>query len=249
MRCVILCTVVTVAAFPLSAAAQSRFGNTGPNGQGGFGSTPTLGGPSQARSGGGQTSTSAFSGTGSNLGTTGQGGNQSATEASGQGSRGGGGAMSGQTPRGAETIGTGPSVERSDTSGRLVGSSMAGQQATFGLNQALQGLRGFGNNFGTGNNRSGGQQNNERLQLRPTLRVGFEAPSVPPTVATERVTVLMTNIAERRPQLTGVTVLGDDSGRVVLRGSVANDDARRLAAALVRLEPGVRQVVNEITVA
>ncbi|MCA9080559.1 MAG: BON domain-containing protein, partial [Planctomycetaceae bacterium] len=37
-------------------------------------------------------------------------------------------------------------------------------------------------------------------------------------------------------------------GQATLRGQVADEDQRKLAAAYVRLEPGVRSVVNELSV-
>ena len=40
-----------------------------------------------------------------------------------------------------------------------------------------------------------------------------------------------------------------DNGVVTLRGNVPSEEAKRLAAALVRLEPGVRTVNNETVVA
>ncbi|HEX6987254.1 MAG TPA: BON domain-containing protein, partial [Planctomycetaceae bacterium] len=91
-------------------------------------------------------------------------------------------------------------------------------------------------------------QDRERLPMRPTQRIAFDFTPATPAAAVERVTSRFDGIVSRRPELSGVTFATDDSGRVVLRGTVPSDDARQLAAALVRLEPGVREVVNELTV-
>jgi hypothetical protein len=55
-------------------------------------------------------------------------------------------------------------------------------------------------------------------------------------------------LATRRPDLAGVSFALDASGVARLRGSVASEEARRLAEALVRLEPGVRQVENGLSI-
>jgi len=41
----------------------------------------------------------------------------------------------------------------------------------------------------------------------------------------------------------------DDSGTVILRGQAESDDMSRLIANVLRLEPGVRAVRNELVVA
>ena len=46
-----------------------------------------------------------------------------------------------------------------------------------------------------------------------------------------------------------VNVTLDESGVATLRGQVTTDDSKRLIEALVRLEPGVRKVTNELEVA
>ena len=45
----------------------------------------------------------------------------------------------------------------------------------------------------------------------------------------------------------GVQVVTDANNNVTLRGAVRDDDERRLAEGLVRLTPGVRNIVNELT--
>lgn len=128
----------------------------------------------------------------------------------------------------------------------FVGNRLANEQAgaRSALQQAFQSLsRGGG---GARNSQLGASK--PKLGIRPTLKVAFRGPTATPAIATTRVSTRMSRIVGRRPELAGVTASADDTGRVVLRGSVANDEARELAAALVRLEPGVGEVVNELAV-
>ncbi len=48
--------------------------------------------------------------------------------------------------------------------------------------------------------------------------------------------------------LSGVSVVAGEAGAVTLKGEVSSDSDRRKAERLIRLEPGVRSVVNELTV-
>jgi osmotically-inducible protein OsmY len=51
-----------------------------------------------------------------------------------------------------------------------------------------------------------------------------------------------------RAGIKGITIEAEGS-TVTLKGLVESEDARRVAAALVALEPGVSKVKNELTVA
>lgn len=153
--------------------------------------------------------------------------------------------MSGQSILGANSVGTGAFVGRSDNTGRMVGQRLAGQNSNVNMGNLLQGLQGLGRNGGFEN----GEQTQPKLSIRPTLRVGFDVPrSLSPTISTQRMATRLPKIAARRPELSGMTLATDNAGRTVLRGTVPNQDARELAAALVRLEPGVGEVVNELAV-
>ena len=58
-----------------------------------------------------------------------------------------------------------------------------------------------------------------------------------------------TEVVLQRQSLKAVSVAVGLKGELTLRGQVPDDSARRLAVNLVRMEPGVRKVVNEITIA
>jgi osmotically-inducible protein OsmY len=56
------------------------------------------------------------------------------------------------------------------------------------------------------------------------------------------------NIAESNPEFAGITAEIGDDGQVTLIGHVGSNETRRLAEIVVRLEPGVLSVKNELTV-
>lgn len=106
-------------------------------------------------------------------------------------------------------------------------------------------------NFGQGGNqnyqRGNQSSNNRRRAIRPQQRVNFVFPERPKS---EVVTALRSQFAahaERYPTLANITVLEED-GRIELFGEVDSPEKSRLAAMIVRMEPGVKQVVNHLTV-
>ncbi len=89
---------------------------------------------------------------------------------------------------------------------------------------------------------------NQRRAVRPQQRVAFE---IPQRTETEIRTTLQTQFTalSQHPTLSGVDCTMDSDGVVILSGTVDSASARLLAANVVRLEPGVRRVRNELTVA
>ena len=88
---------------------------------------------------------------------------------------------------------------------------------------------------------------NQRRVIRPQQKIAFE---VPPRSETEIRSTLQTRFdgLSQQPALRDVTFELDAKGVATLRGSVETESAKQLAANFVRLEPGVRKVVNELTV-
>ena len=81
------------------------------------------------------------------------------------------------------------------------------------------------------------------------LRLGFEAPS--PQAATAMAGVggiSLQKFLKDRPALTAVEISMNAAGTATLAGTVSEAAAKRLAANLIRLQPGVRQVINRIAV-
>lgn len=132
-----------------------------------------------------------------------------------------------------------------------------------------QGGRGQNANGGNGNNPNqnsggGGFGGSTAVApqrvIRPQMRVAFSAPSPLPAKTTATINNRFQKLAVQIPrgsanrglsnrmELKSVTVQAPVAGEVVLTGKVATEDARRLAAIMARLEPGVRTVRNDITV-
>jgi hypothetical protein len=76
---------------------------------------------------------------------------------------------------------------------------------------------------------------------------GFAPPTAAPASALQ---TKMTTVFQGTSMLpnTNFQIAVDGSGTVVLRGQVATESERRLAEGMVRLEPGVRNVRNLITI-
>jgi len=155
------------------------------------------------------------------------------------------------------SFGSGGLVGQSDSAGRLVGRNNAAQ----GTSQSAQpqfGNLGFGGsnqfNFSNQNNRNFGQQSGRNTGssrkgiFRPRQKIAFSyAPRAPQEIRTG-LTTRFSGIAKRSSQLRDVAVSFSDSGLAILTGEVKSQSAKRLAANLVRLEPGVRSIDNKLTV-
>lgn len=81
-------------------------------------------------------------------------------------------------------------------------------------------------------------------RARPQQRISFEYPKA----NLVRAQVELSQRFQRLQTVSGAGTSITDEGVAVLTGTVANDDARKLAEALVRLEPGVRSVDNQLQV-
>ncbi len=163
---------------------------------------------------------------------------------------------------GQQTAGSGRQglVGRTDTSGRFVGSANAGQQnfstgsnalgqqfgaRSRGLNRQSNLFGGMGDDaFGGGN--SGTNASGYRVPI-PQQKVAFDYRDRPAPEVSQRLATQLDK-ASQRLAIRGVA-LSVEEGTVTLRGTVKSEGDRRLAEQLVRLEPGVRSVVNELEVA
>lgn len=217
-----------------AAQSQSLFGNRGPISQ-----------QNQRRSGTGTT------GFGTGTGSTGFG--------AGTGTRGTAGQQAAPGIGQVQSF-SGGFVGRSDNVGRFVGQQQAGSglQATplGGAGRAGGGLRQRTNanplndpNNPIGGGFGGNQNRRQGYIVRPQQRIAFEYPARSASEVGTSVRTQFTQIADRRETLGDVRVETGANGVVTLRGEVATEDARQLAAAVARLEPGVREVRNELTVA
>lgn len=148
-------------------------------------------------------------------------------------------------------------VETGRTSGlsSLGGSTLA--NTTGGGGNTLPGGSQFGGNQRGIQNRGtqrGGATSSR--SIRPSLRLGF-TPIVRPSADVSRsvsrrfsrITSRRTQITETKPELRNVRILAGKEGLLTLTGSVPTAAAKRLAANMLRMEPGVRSVQNNLTVA
>lgn len=128
-----------------------------------------------------------------------------------------------------------------DNAGRFVGNRNAAQQ-TNQLSRNFQGARAGNTNVQPGAN------NNTQLKIRPIHRVAFNYS--PRTIGRlqSSLNTQFTKLAQRNPRFQGLTLALNGSNEVVLRGTVNSEATRKLAAAMAKLEPGVRTVKNEIVV-
>ncbi len=80
-----------------------------------------------------------------------------------------------------------------------------------------------------------------------TLRLGFAAPAPKSALVLAGQSGLdFSRFMRTRPELQAVGAVISDAGIVTLRGVVADTATRRLASNLVRLQPGVRGVNNQL---
>ena len=88
--------------------------------------------------------------------------------------------------------------------------------------------------------------------IRTAMRIAFAAPSgtfaQQTGVLAYSNSVQLTQFSTNRPELSGVKVELMADGVAVLTGTSPSTDTSRLAANLVRLQPGVRKVNNQIAV-
>ncbi|MBW3540027.1 MAG: BON domain-containing protein [Planctomycetes bacterium] len=239
------------ASSPCAAQTNSLFSNRGPTGGASFGSTSSFSsttGSGRTSSGvagsttGGFGGASAFGGTGGagGLGTTGTGFGSTTGTAGGLGQN-----TFGQASGFGQTMQPGAFIGRSNTSGTFVG--MQGAQQGFSPTT----LPNFGGLPGGTTTQFGGNTGTTGTQrvIRPRQRIAFEVPRPSGSEIAGSLGTAFRTISSVRPELAGTTVTLDSEGVATLTGTVASERARRLAAAITRLEPGVRRVNNELTVA
>ncbi|MFM7919197.1 MAG: BON domain-containing protein, partial [Planctomycetaceae bacterium] len=89
-------------------------------------------------------------------------------------------------------------------------------------------------------------------QIKTALRVNFAGPSAGDLQSAGRTApanqASLQRFSARNPQFAGLNVALSANGVATLQGSVPTADAARLAANLLRLQPGVRSVDNQATV-
>ncbi len=170
------------------------------------------------------------------------------------GMQGGGTGLGGTGAQGGAGIGGAMGAANSGFIGRNGGTFAGNAQA----GQAGAGARGGATrNFSrTGNSGANDLRNSEfanggkerkTSQVRPRQKVAFEYNAKATETVAATASVRMDRITLKNPSLKGVAVAVQDN-QIVLRGKVKTPEQARLAENLVRLEPGVRSVRNELEV-
>jgi len=142
----------------------------------------------------------------------------------------------------------------------FLGRNTQGQNANqSGANQTGQrnnrGQRGQNQNIqnllnGNGNGQFGGTNNTQNTKtntVHPRQKVAFDHPTVQTASVVTGITGRFEKLSKRFPYLKGVELTAGDEGVVVLRGSVDSENAAKVTESLVRLEPGVKVVQNQLT--
>ena len=153
---------------------------------------------------------------------------------------------------GTQGVGTGSGtastfVGRNDSTGRFVGNQAAGNQnprsTTPNFTSTGQGRT--GESFGEVNQNQTGSSG---PQFRPQLRIAFDYASFPRPEVSIALQQKFDRLVTRDSRIKSLFINTDSTGKVVLRGEVDSEETRRLAELLTRLEPGVREVDNQLTV-
>jgi len=92
------------------------------------------------------------------------------------------------------------------------------------------------------------QPTDQRRAIRPQLRVAFDETTTP-TIDSRPTVAPQLDSLKQIPALRGVAYELDPEGVVILRGTVETSSQKRLAENVARLEPGVKKVRNELTLA
>jgi len=100
-----------------------------------------------------------------------------------------------------------------------------------------------------GGGQRGRQEQAQAGAIRVRQQIAFPHPQLKLNAVMVNVRQSFAKMQTRRPELASVSMEVADDGAIVLRGEVKSAAARRLAGALVYLEPGVREVRNELKVA
>ncbi|MBI1344827.1 BON domain-containing protein [bacterium] len=237
--------VCAVGLLAMPVAAQSK------NGQSGSGSSSSLFG-SSGSSGSNSSSFGSTSGSGgnSNLNSAlnsalgGQGGGFGGGNGAGGGLTGLGN-LSGITQQNSGFIG-----RNTGNNNQFIGRTAQGQANGNGQNSGQNRNRGGNGNRSLDQSILNGGSNQAGTSsvptIRPRLKAAFDFPAADLAKVTTRSQVLFDRLTTRLPQMDQVQVSHADNGDIVLTGSVDSERSAKLAESVIRLEPGVRKVQNDL---
>ena len=127
----------------------------------------------------------------------------------------------------------------------FIGGGLQGTQQN--ANRQFQAIQNTQSQFG-----SQGQQTGTPRSVRTTMSIGFSFPTATIAQSSGRLaganSLSFARFTSSRPEFSGITVAMTSQGVAVLTGSTVSTESKRLAANLMRLQPGVRKVQNQIAV-
>lgn len=220
-------------------------GSGSSGGSGTFGSGGGSGGSLFSSSGGSGSSGSGGSGSSggrSGSSTTSGGGG---ARVSGGGSSNGGGATITQQQGGFIGGNSGENFIGGNLNGQNGGGQQGGNRRTGGGGGSRQLDQGMMNQLNGGN---GGGTASTKPTIRPRLKTAFTYPqtNVGNVVSSNR--IRFEKLTVRYPQLNQVQIDSAENGRIILTGTVDSPETAKLAENLMRLEPGVRSIDNQLAV-
>ena len=197
-------------------------------------------------------------GTGGTSGTGGQNTTSNTTGGTGTGGTGTGAASTGSGLSGDSSFGgtvPGESTTASNAASTFIGSN-ATQGFVGGATSAANQQQGMNRQFQEIQNNQTQQGTSTQAgtprEIRTTMRIGFVFPTATQSQISGRLAnanvASLARFTSSRPELAGISVELNSAGVAVLTGLASNTETRRLAANLMRIQPGVRKVENQIVV-
>lgn len=240
--------LVILAAVAPAAHGQTR-GTTGQNGQGssGTGSSSMFGNTGSSL---GSSSGLGNSGLGnSGLGQTGQGGLGQNSTGFGQ-NRNTNGLTGNNQNNGFLGVNNNPNnfIGRNNQNGQT--GNQNGQTGNLGRQNRGGNNRQLDSNLMNainGGNQGGNNSQQQQPVIRPRQKIAFEYPQPKLDAIVTATQTRIEKLAGRYPHLADVKLDRDADGTIVLRGSSPSQADARVAENMIRLEPGVRKIRNELT--
>lgn len=192
-------------------------------------------------------------GTGGTSGTGGQNTTSNTTGGTGTGAASTGSGLSGDSSFGGTV--PGESTTASNAASTFIGSN-ATQGFVGGATSAANQQQGMNRQFQEIQNNQTQQGTSTQAgtprEIRTTMRIGFVFPTATQSQISGRLAnanvASLARFTSSRPELAGISVELNSAGVAVLTGLASNTETRRLAANLMRIQPGVRKVENQIVV-
>jgi hypothetical protein len=145
-------------------------------------------------------------------------------------------------------------VGRGNPRGRFIGArqstSQGGEASAVrrGGQQRPGGVRAIGSENAQGSAENLRAAGSSQRAIRARERIAFDYTVPRPTAIKAALVAQFVVLAKRYPAFADIDAHTTANGQVTLRGKVPSDDDRRLIELIVRMQPGVRSVQNELTI-